>query len=120
MCSQLARFPKWEAASAGCEGGGLSTATILVTGYLLYNYIVAYGSREECPSSPIFATFVDGAVPRHSIELALDISVAPHAYKGPCLLGRPTRRRSHMRVQLMASAGHATRVQSHDLEFNPL
>ena len=66
---------------------------------------------------------VDGAVLRHSIELALDISLAPHAYKGPCLLGRPARRHSRMRVQLMqlmASARHATCVQSHDLEANPL
>ena len=63
---------------------------------------------------------VDGTFPRHSIELALDMSLAPHAYKGPCLLCRPARRHSRMRVQLMASVRHATGVQSHDLEANPL
>ena len=79
-------------------------------------------------------SYIDGAVPHHSIELALDISLAPTRLQGPCILGHPARRHSRMRVQLMASArhaierrdasplfnAHATGIQSHDLEANPL
>ena len=42
----------------------------------------------------------------------------PHAYKGPCLFGRPARRHSRMRVQLMASARHA--IGSRDVSLLPM
>ena len=63
---------------------------------LFYDYVK---HTEHWVSPRKEGSCVDGAVPRHSIELALDISLAPHAYKGPCLLGRPARRHSRMRVQ---------------------
>ena len=98
------------AASVRCTYIIVSTSSFLLPGLLISHRTQLLGN--SC---------VDGAVPRHSIELALDISLAPHAYKGPCLLGRPARRHSRMRVQLlMASARHATCVQSHDVEANPL
>ena len=74
----------------------VSTSSFLLPGLLISHRTQLLGN--SC---------VDGAVPRHSIELALDISLAPHAYKGPCLLGRPARIHSRMRMQLlMASASH--------------
>ena len=42
----------------------------------------------------------------------------PHAYKGPCLFGRPARRHSRMCVQLMASARHA--IDSRDASLLPM
>ena len=42
----------------------------------------------------------------------------PHAYKGPCLFGRPARIHSRMRVQLMASARHA--IDSRDASLLPM
>ena len=55
----------------------VSTSSFLLPGLLI-------------PTAPSLGnSCVDGAVPRH--ELALDISLGPHAYKGPCLLGRDAR-----------------------------
>ena len=42
----------------------------------------------------------------------------PHAYKGHCPFGRPARRHSRMRVQLMASARHA--IDSRDASLLPM
>ena len=54
---------------------------------------------------------------RHSIELALDISLAPTRLQGPCLLGCPARRHSCTCMQLMASTRHA--IDSRDASLLP-
>ena len=82
---------------------------------LFYDY-VEHTEHWESPRKE--GSCVDGAVPRHSIELALDISLAPTRLQGPCLFGRPARRHSRMRVQLMASDRHT--IDSRDASLLPM
>ena len=59
-----------------------------------------------------------GSVSLHRARSAWTLAWPPHAYKGPCLFGRPARRHSRMRVQLMPSARHA--IDSRDAFLLPM